>query len=193
MIVLPARALTRLIALIVLPVLGIAAAVAAVAAIVGGATARSLAEAAMLTDAWRQVGDFLDQTAPSGGSTVVLAAAGAVLGGVVLLIGALAPARERELTLDGDRELTIRRRALQGAAASLAGSVRDTTGAKVRVRTRRLRGGGRLRVRATQTPRGESSQITHTLAERVRPLATAFSLRLRVRSRTGTTRKSRIA
>lgn len=193
MIVVPARALTRLVALVVLPVLGLVAAAFAVAAIAGGSSARSLAESVQLTAAWREVGTFLSETAPSGGTTVLVAAAGAVIGGIVLLIGALAPARERELRLGGDPDTTVRRRALRGAIASLAGSARGTTGTRVRLRTRRLRSGGRLRVTATRSPRAQADPIRQALDERVAPLAAAFSLRTKITARVGRSRKSRTA
>lgn len=193
MIVHPSRALTRLVALILLPVLGVVALAFAVAAVIGGGAARSLADSAQLTSAWRSVGTFLAETAPDGGSTVLIAAAGAVLAGLVLLIGALAPAKDRELRLSGDSRLTIRRRALRSAAASLAGTARGTTSTKVRLRTRRLRSGGRLRVTATRSPRAEARPIKQTLSERIEPLAKAFSLRSSVSSRVGKSRKSRTA
>lgn len=193
MIVYPARALTRLLALVVLPVLGLVSLGFALAAILGSSTARSLAESAQLTAAWREVGTFLSDTAPAGGQTVLLAAAGALLAGIVLLIGALAPARDREVPLTGDGDLTVRRRALRSAAASLAGDVRGTTDTKVRLRTRRLRSGGRLRIAATRSPRAEAAPITHTLKERIAPIADAFALRTKVSARVGKSRKSRIA
>jgi hypothetical protein len=193
MIVYPSRALTRVVALLLLPVLGLVALAFAVAAVIGGDAARSVADSAQLTAAWRSVGTFLAETAPDGGSTALLAAAGAVLAGLVLLIGALAPAKDREIELRGEPHLTVRRRALRGAAASLAGTARGTTATKVRLRTRRLRSGGRLRVTATRSPRAEARPIKQTLSERIDPLANAFSLRSSVSSRVGKSRKSRTA
>lgn len=193
MIVLPARALTRLLALVLLPLLGLVAAAFASAAIAGGANARSLADTAQLTQAWREVGTFLENTAPAGGTTVLVAAAGALLIGIILLIGALAPARERELALKDDRDLSIRRRALRSAFVAQAGSARGTTATKVRLRTRRLRRGGRLAVRATRSPRAEAAPIKQSLSARIEPLAAAFALRAKVSSRVGKSRKSRIA
>ncbi|MDO9356451.1 MAG: hypothetical protein Q7T55_22325, partial [Solirubrobacteraceae bacterium] len=93
----------------------------------------------------------------------------------------------------GDDRLTVRRRALRSAAASLAGTARGTTTTKVRLRTRRLRSGGRLRVTAMRSPRAEARPIKQTLSERIDPLAKAFSLRSSVTSRVGKSRKSRTA
>lgn len=192
MIVHPARAITRLIALVLLPLLGLVSLAFAVAAIIGGSSARSFAHTTELTQAWREVGTFLSHTAPAGGNSVLLAGAGAVVVGLVLLVGALAPARDRELALD-DRDLTIGRRALRNAASSLAGAPRGTTDTKVRLKTRRLRSGGRLRVTATRSPRAQAAPIKQALGERVGPLATAFSLSTKITTRVGKSRKSRIA
>lgn len=193
MIVHPARALTRLLALVTLPLLALVALAFAVAAIIGGGSARSLAESTQLTAAWREVGTFLDRTAPAGGTTVLLAAAGAVLVGLVLLIGALAPARDREFTLAGEEDLRIRRRALRSAGVSLAGTARGTTSTSVRLRARRVRRGGRLKIVATRSPNADAAPIRNTLTERVAPLAAAFGLRTAVRTRVGRSRKSRTA
>lgn len=193
MIVHPARALTRLIALILLPVLGLVSAAFAVAAIVGGNTARDLADASQLTAGWREVTGFLGGTASDGGTTVLVAAGGTLLVGLILLVGALAPARERELALKGDADLTIRRRALRTAASTLAGRPAGTTSTKVRLRTRRLRRGGRLRVEASRSPNVPSAPVKQSLSERIAPLASAFALRAKTTSRVGKSRKRRIA
>ena len=192
MIVHLSRGLNRLLALVVLPLLGLVALAFAVAAVAGESSARSLADSTRLTDAWSEVGTFLRETAPQGETVVVLAGAGAVLLGLVVLIAALAPARERELHLkDGDPDLGIRRRALRAALVSRTGRVRGVTGVKVRLRPRRRKVGGTVRIRATRTPRGDAKAIAATYTERVAPLADAFGLRTKVTSSEGSSRSAR--
>jgi hypothetical protein len=190
-IVFLSRAVTRVVAFVVLPLLAVVAVAIAVAATIGENRTRDLADQSGLTDAWREVGPFLDRTAPSGDTAAVLAAIGAVLLGVVLLIGALAPTRERELPLADGTDLRIRRRALRSALQSLTGRVLGTTAAKVRVRPRRHRAGGRLDVQVTRTPRADPDAIRATLDERLGPLAGAFALRTKVRSAVGRSRRAR--
>ncbi|WP_051471190.1 hypothetical protein [Patulibacter minatonensis] len=191
MIVFVSRAVTRVVAFVALPVLAVVAVLVAVAATVGENQSRKLADQSGLTDAWREVGPFLDRTAPSGDTAAVLAAIGAVLLGIVLLIGALAPSREREVPLADGADLRIRRRALRGALQSLTGRVLGTTGAKVRLRPRRRRAGGRLVVQVTRTPRADPDAIRATLDERLGPLAGAFALRTKVRTAVGRSRRAR--
>lgn len=191
MIVHPARALTRVAALIILPALALVSLAFAVAAIIGGQASRSLASQLGLSDAWRELGAFLTETAPQGNSTVLLAGAGAVLAAILLMIGALAPARERELTLTADDSLAARRRALRAAAADLATGVRGTTDSSVKLKTRRIRSGGRLRVRADRHAQASPSQVNAALRERIEPLADAFALHSNVSSRNADTSRKR--
>lgn len=193
MIVHPARALTRLLALVTLPILGLAAAAFAIAAVLGGRTTADLADAVQLTAAWQEVGAFLRDTAPQGGSTVLLAAGGAILGGLLLLVGALAPAKERELPLKTDGDLTVRRRPLAAAARALAGQPHGVTGTKARVRTTRVGRRGRLRLRVWRSPRVESHPVRDTIEGRLAPLTDAFPVRSRVAVRVGNSRKRRIS
>ncbi|MDO9407982.1 DUF6286 domain-containing protein [Patulibacter sp.] len=192
MIVHLSRGLNRLLALIVLPLLGLVALAFAVAAIAGESSARSLADSTRLTDAWAEVGTFLQETAPRGETVVVLAGVGAILVGLIVLIAALAPTRDRELHLkDGDPDLGIRRRALRGALQSRTGRVRGVTGVSVRLKPRRRKVGGTVRVRATRTPRGDAKAIDATYTERMAPISDAFGLRTKVQSSVGSSRRAR--
>lgn len=191
MIVFLSRALTRVVALVVLPLAAVVAVAFAVAAIAGENETRKLADSTGLTDAWREVGPFLDRTAPSGDTAAVVAAAGAVVLGIVLLIGALAPSRERELQLVDRSDLRIRRRALRSALQATVGRVLGVTATKVRLRPRRRRGGGRIVVRVTRTPRADAGAIDSALTERLGPLSGAFSLRTKVRTAVGRNRRAR--
>jgi hypothetical protein len=192
MIVYLSRGITRLVALLALPLLGLAALAFAVAAIIGENRARDLADSLYLTEGWARVGTFLETVAPRGESVVVASAAGAVVLGLVLVIAALVPTRERELHLkDGDPALGIRRRALRNALQSRTGRVRGVTGATVRLKPRRRRVGGTVRVRATRTPRGDAKAIAAVYDERLAPVADAFGLRTRVSSTVGSSRRAR--
>jgi hypothetical protein len=191
-IVLLARGLTRLLAFVVLPLLGLVALAFAVAAVAGERTARDLAGSTSLTSAWREVGTFLDRTAPGGDTAALLGGIGAVVLGVLIVVATLVPTRERDLPLaEGDRTLGIRRRALRAALASRVGRVRGVTGVHVRLRPRRRRPGGTVRVRATRTPRGDRAAIRATVDERLAPVAGPFALRTKVEAPVGRSRRAR--
>lgn len=192
MIVHLARGLTRLLALVVLPLLGLVALALALAAVAGEGAARSAAAGTGLTDAWDEVGRFLAETAPRGGSVVLLAGAGAIVLGLVLVVAALVPTRERELRLrDGGPDLAIRRRALRAALSSRVGRVRGVTGSRVRLKPRRRRVGGTVRVRATRTPRADAAAVRGGLEERLAPVTGAFGLRTKISSSVGSSRRER--
>lgn len=189
MIVWLARGVTRIVALVVLPVLAVVALGAAVAAVAGGRRTADAAEALGVTAAWRSVGDAL-----AGGAvderTLALVGAGALAGGLVLLVGVLVPRRERDLPLQDDETLAVRRRAIRQAVGHLAGGVNGVADARVRVRARRLRSGGRLRIRAARVARADASTVVPAVGARVRPVADALGLRTRVRGRAASSRKA---
>lgn len=192
MIVFLSRGITRLVALIALPLLALVALAFAVAAVAGESASRSMADSTRLTAAWRDVGTFLRETAPSGDTAALAGGAGAIVLGLVLLIAALVPARERELHLrDGDPALGIRRRALRQALQSRTGRVRGVTGVRVRLRPRRRKVGGTVRVLATRTPRGDGKAIAAAYEERLAPVVDAFGLRTRIRTSVGSSRRAR--
>jgi hypothetical protein len=184
-----ARGLTRLVALILLPLLAVVALAFAVAAVIGQSRAASLARSLQLTSAWHQVGRFLARVAPAGQSVVIIAAVGAVVLGAVLLIGSLVRTRERELHLDGEPDLGIRRRALQDALQSLPTRRPGVTSTQVRLRGRRRT----ARVQSTLTPRAQPEEIDAALTRELEPLTTAFALKVRVRGSLGRQRRARLS
>jgi hypothetical protein len=164
----------------------------AVAAVAGESSARSLADTTRLTDAWQEVGTFLTDVAPRGETVVAASAAGAIVLGLLLVIAALVPTRERELHLkDGDPDLGIRRRALKNALQSRVGRVRGVTAVRLRLRPRRRKVGGTVRVSATRTPRGDGDAIATAYRERLAPITDAFGLRAKIASSVGSSRKAR--
>lgn len=147
-----------------------------------------LLEWAALPEARDEVAGFLAMLEADGPVAVAsaLAAAGVVLGGLLLVLGALAgPERLLCLRVKAERHLAIRRRAVRGAVAARAGRVRGPTGVRVRVRRRRiLPGPGTVRVSLRHSRRSDGKALSARVREEVAPLLAPFGLRLRVRART---------
>jgi len=183
------RALLRLVTfvlLVVLAVAGLAAAVFSIQGGTGGLSLPKLAEYAQLPAVRDRTGDLLSAVEASGSVArySLLAGALAVLLGLLLLIAALVPRRERlvELERGDDGTLNARRRPLAQAARALVEPARGVTEAKVRARARR-RGGGTLRVRALRTRPAQDAAIRASIAERLQPLTQPFKLKTTVRVR----------
>ena len=183
------RALLRLVTfvlLVVLAVAGLAAAVFSIQGGTGGLSLPKLAEYAQLPAVRDRTGDLLSAVEASGSVArySLLAGAIAVLLGLLLLIAALVPRRERlvELERGDDGTLNARRRPLAQAARALVEPARGVTEAKVRARARR-RGGGTLRVRALRTRPAQDAAIRASIAERLQPLTQPFKLKTTVRVR----------
>ena len=183
------RALLRLVTfvlLVVLAVAGLAAAVFSIQGGTGGLSLPKLAEYAQLPAVRDRTGDLLSAVEASGGVArySLLAGALAVLLGLLLLVAALVPRRERlvELERGDDGTLNARRRPLAQAARALVEPARGVTEAKVRARARR-RGGGTLRVRALRTRPAQDAAIRASIAERLQPLTQPFKLKTTVRVR----------
>ena len=112
-----------------------------------------------------------------------LAGLGAVAAGVLLLVGASTPARERLLVLDKNDEGTLaaRRRALSQVAGALVEQTRGVTAAdKVRLRPSRGERGGKLSIRAVHSASADPSQIKRDATASLDPLK-AFELKTLVR------------
>lgn len=178
------RALVRLVAfllLVLLALVGLAVIVVAVDPS-GGA---SLLRLPQLRDV---VGDWLDGLQGSGATPVVsvLGGAGAVLLGLLLLIGLLVPRRERLVSLrrTGRGTLAARRRALSQVATGLVEQTRGVTEAKVKVKPRR-RAGGRLLVRASRTGLAEPAEVQRGIAAELEDLTQPFRLKASIRLRAG--------
>lgn len=189
MIVWIARGVTRLVALVVLPVLALLSLAVTVAVVAGGSRTTDALASLGVTDAWRSLGDAL-----GGGrldaQTVAIAGAVALVAGLVLLVGALVPRKERDVPLAADHDLAVRRRALRQALGAVAETVPGVSDARVRVRLRRVRDGGRVRIRAARVARGDGSAIVAAVRARVEPVATALGLRARVRETVASSRKA---
>ena len=185
------RAVVRLVTFVLLVVLALAGLAIALACIGTGENTLSLAwltEQLRLADVRDEVGSFLDNLeGASPPALAILGGLGAVLLGVVLLVGLLVPARERLFTLettgDGGR-LSARRRPLGQIAGTLVEQVRGVTGASTKVRPGR-RTGGRLRITADRTRTAPAKAVEQSSKEALAELTSAFKLRARVRSRLG--------
>jgi hypothetical protein len=135
------------------------------------------------------VARFLDQVSAPGptAALALLCGVGAVALGVVLLVGVLAPRRQRLVLLERDGEegtLAARPRPLRDMAEALAASAPGTTA----VARPRLRRGGRLRsshltITASRSRTHDPQQVERVIDERLRPLTEPFGVRSRVRVR----------
>ncbi|CAA9503798.1 MAG: hypothetical protein AVDCRST_MAG45-1471 [uncultured Solirubrobacterales bacterium] len=187
------RGIARLVAFLLLVVLAVCALAVAVASIggagAGGFGLPGLAELVRLPQLADLVRGLFEQVEGSGGAQAVpaLAGLGAVLVGILLLVGALWPRRERLVRLeDGDEgTLAARRRALGQVAAALAEQSRGVTATKVRVRPRRGRRGGRLEVRAVHPRSSDAKEVERQATGLLEPLTDPFSLKAKVRPRLG--------
>jgi hypothetical protein len=186
-----ARALVRLLAFLLLALLALAGLAAAVFSIQSGTAALSYANGLSLVggpDARDTVGSFLDGVeGGSNGLLVALSGAAAVLLGLLLLAGLLAPSRERVVTLartEGFGRLAARPRPLAQAATALAEQVHGVTAARASVRPGR-RAGGTLSVRADHPRPVDDDEVRRGIEDRLRPLTEPFGLRARVQTRVG--------
>jgi hypothetical protein len=186
------RAIGRLIALLLLLALALLGLATAIFSIQGDARALSLPTLArhfQLPQLRELVDDFLSHLEAGGPAAWVSVGAGAAaIGlGLLLLVGALAPRRERLLVLEqnGDARLAARRRPLVQIAGALVEQVRGVTDQRSRLRPRRVGRGGRLSVAAYHSRAYSSPEIEQRASTAVAPLADAFSLKLRVRARRG--------
>jgi len=176
------RAIARLAAFLVLLALALLGLVVALVALVP-----SLGEAFGLIGLREATGAYLTELEAPGELALVslLSGLAAVLAGLLLLVGALAPGREPLVVADegsGGR-LAARRRALSQMAESLVSGVAGVTGAKARVRPARKGRGGRLDVSASHTRNESTEEIERDAAAALAPLAEGFGLRTRVRPR----------
>lgn len=181
-----ARLLVRVLAfalLVALALVGLAAAVFSIQADEETLSYHNLASLAKLPEARDAIAGWFAQIGAGGPTAVValLCGLGAILLGVVLILGVLVPRRERLVVLEqrDTGALATRRRALAGAARTLAEQARGVTEAKVRARPRRRRG-GTLRVRAERTRHTDAAEARQDVEERLKPLSEPFGLRTKV-------------
>jgi len=183
------RAIARLVAfllLVMLAVVGLAVAVTSLGS-GGGFSIPGLAELVNLPQLEDRVGDLFDQLESPGSAEAVpaLAGLGGLAVGILLLVGALWPRRERLVTLEEGSEGTLaaRRRALAQIAGALAEQARPVSATKVRVRPRRRGRGGRLEVRAVHPRSAEAAEVERQATGSLEPLTSAFALEAKVRPR----------
>jgi Family of unknown function (DUF6286) len=151
-----------------------------------------LARVLHLGELRQQVGELLhDLTSPGpvAGITALCGLGGLALG-LLLLVGALWPRRERLVILDRSQEGTLaaKRRVLGRVAGALAEQTRGVTATKVKVSPGRRRG-GRLSVRADHTRTQEPNDVRQRTQLALAPLTEAFGLRARVQPRLGQDRR----
>jgi len=190
-VILVLKTLVRLIGFLLalaLCIIGLALAVFSIQGGKSGLSITHLAHLVHLPALRHDVDTFLTRMEASGPVAVVALASGvgAVIIGVLALVGVLVPTRERLLTLSssGDEALLARRRALAALTRSLAERADGVSEAKVRVRVRvRRRGGGKLTVRAQHTRATDAtaarSALEAALAPLIGPLPLSAKLKVR--------------
>lgn len=176
------RAIARLVAFLVLLALAALGLIVALVTLLP-----ALGDAFELTALRETAGEYLGQLEAGGPVALVSLLAGllAVLAGLLLLVGALAPAREPLVVADEGRDgrLAARRRPLGQMAEALVAGVRGVTATKARVRPARKGRGGRLNVSASHTRSESGADIQRETVAALAPLADGFGLRTRVRPR----------
>ena len=187
------RALTRLVGvlwMLALALLGLGIALYCVDAVVSLGSARP-DRLLGLASIRRHVEHFLDQLA-AGGPTAGLAllcGLGAMLLGILLLVGALGSRKQRLAVLDQDTNngiLAARPRALRDMSRALAEQTPGATSVKRPKLALSRRGTrGRLKVTASSARTSDPREVEHGLKERLGPISEPFKLKPRVRVRVG--------
>ncbi|MFZ0387529.1 MAG: hypothetical protein WAL22_17840 [Solirubrobacteraceae bacterium] len=136
------------------------------------------------------VGRFLDQMAAPGATAglALLCGLGAMLLGVLVLIGVLGRRRDRLVILDQDRHgvIAARRRPLSDMTRALAEPVNGATSVKRPKFSLSRRGTrGTLKVNATRTRKTDARELQTALEKAVAPITEPFGLTPRVRVRLG--------
>ncbi len=139
----------------------------------------------------RRIGHFLDQITASGPTAglALLCGLGAVLLGLLLLLGTLRSRRERLVVLDrsaADGTLAARPRTLgemSRALAALAPGATTVKRPKLKLSRRGTR--GRLQVTASRTQTSDRHVVQQAVKDQLEPISGPFGLRARVRVRLG--------
>ncbi len=184
------RACAGLLGFLAMAALAVAGLAVAVFCIQGGEETLSPANLASLLglDGLRDtVGPWLESL-EAGGPVAIVAAlcgAGAVLLGAAVVVGALAPRRERLLTVArADRgDIALRSRAAASALSSLAERPREVVRARARVRPARRGTGGRARLKLTTRDGTDERPLAEQSRADLKRLAERMSLRLTSRRR----------
>lgn len=168
-----ARVLARLVGTVLLVILAVGGIVVAVFCIQGYEQTLSLPHLASLLhldDLRDTLGGWLESLEASGpdAALAALCGLGAIALGLLLLIGALVPGRDRLLTVEESEEgrLTAQRRPAQKALESVAERPGDVLSARARIRPRRSGGGGRASLTLVRTKtRDESPRADRARAD----------------------------
>ena len=137
------------------------------------------------------VGRFLDQVAAPGSTAglALLCGLGAMLLGILLLIGVVGRRRQRLAILEQQSQsgaIAARRRPLQDMACALAEPVRGATSVKRSKLALSRRGTrGKLKVIATRTSTTDARELEAAVQTAVEPITEPFHLNPRVRVRLG--------
>jgi len=187
------RPLVRLIGvlwMLVLALFGLAVAAYCVDALVSLGSARP-DRLLRLPSVRRQVGRFLDQLAAPGSTAglALLCGLGAMLLGILLLIGVVGRRKQRLVILSQGRKsgaIAARARPLQDMARALAEPTSGATSVR-RPRLSLARRGtrGKLKVNATRTRTTDPRELQTAVEKALEPITEPFGLRPRVRIRLG--------
>jgi hypothetical protein len=186
------RAVARFVALLLLVALALVGLAMAVFSIQGGDKPLSLpglAEHIRLPEVEETVGNYLDQLEADGplAKTSALAGAGAMLAGILLLLGVVARRRERLITFEsgGAGRLAARRRTLADVAEALAEQARGVTAAKASVRPRGRLRRGRLRMTVSHPRNYEDLEVEERVVSALSRLVDSSRLTPRVKAKVG--------
>jgi hypothetical protein len=144
-----------------------------------------------LSSVRRHVGRFLHQVAAPGTTAglALLCGLGAMLLGLVLLLGTVGSRKQRLVVLEQDSEtgaLTVRPRTLREMALVLAEGTRGATSVKRPKLSRSRRGTrGRLTVNVSRARTSDAREVQRAVQEAVAPISEPFRLKPRVRVRLG--------
>lgn len=179
------RALGRLLTFLFLLALALAGLGLLIAALSGGDA--GLTRPLGLPAARDSVGSFLQGL--EGGEKQVAAVLGglaAMLLGLLLLFGLLAPRRERLVRVAKSAEGTIsaRRRPVTRIATTLVGRAQGVTAARAKVKPSRRGAGGRLDITAEHPRTSPPAEVGRAATQALEPLA-GLGLQPRVRARVG--------
>jgi hypothetical protein len=187
------RPLVRLIGflwMLVLALFGLAVALYCVDALVGLGSVRPdrLLHLPSVRD---HVGHFVNQLAAPGSTAglALLCGLGAMLLGILLLIGVLGRRQHRLVILEQDGQtgaISARRRPLRDMARALAEPTNGATSVKrPKLSVSRRGTGGKLKVNATRTRTADPRELQAALQTAVGPITEPFGLKPRVRVRLG--------
>lgn len=144
-----------------------------------------------LPDVRRHVGRFLDQVSAPGSTAglALLCGVGAMLLGILLIVGVLGRRKQRLAILEHEHRegaVAARPKPLRDMTLALAEQARGATSVKRPKLSLSRRGTrGRLRVNATRNRTGDPQQVKNAVVEAIAPIADPFHLKPRVQIRLG--------